>query len=236
MKKVVSLILLFLIMTLFSGCTNQNSIQPDTSHQSTSISKNSPSIISTKTNDKDDKANIQAPNYMKEIKDLSDEELLYKYINGLEICLVGKNELIFKNPDEIPSEALFMFFLYTLNNENSSKYEEYETQWFNKNDNLFHIPIKDIKAVLDLYFEHYSLVPTKIQGYSASEDSVCIATILGFGGDVWTRVTDKKFDQDKLTLVVDFYEDNNFQKVRERKEYVIRFYDTGYYLLSVKKE
>ncbi|MTV49943.1 hypothetical protein GJ688_13265 [Heliobacillus mobilis] len=175
----------------------------------------------------------QTPVFMKSIKNLTDKELLYNYINGLEIALVEKNELNFKNSDEIPSEALSMFFLYSLDH---SKYEEYERLWYSQKDNMFHIPIKDIRAQLDRYFEHYLLESTKIIGYSATENAVVLRTITGFGGDVWTKIKDKKFDQDKLTLLVDFYEDDSFKKVIYTKEYVIRFYETGYFLLSVTKK
>ena len=217
-------------MTLFSGCARNNlSTTPNTlSPENSKTSSSSP-----------EPADKQTPAFMHDIQKLCDEELLYEYINGLEICLIGENELIFKNPDEISSSTLHMFFLYILNNDfftgDDSQYKEYERQWLKK-DNKFHIPIKDITTVLDRYFEHYSLEPAKIYGYSPSENAVIERTITGFGGDVWTRVKDKKFEQEQLVLVVDFYEDNSFQEVSKTKEYVIRFYESGYYLLSVTKK
>jgi len=222
-KKSICIILL-LAITLLCGCTdkkNSTTIPDNLKHESTNVPDNSTQPVESSEN--------QVPAFMEEIKNLSDEELLYKYVNGLEIAL----ELIFEDPDEIPSDTLFMFFLYSLDTDNY--YEEYEKLWYNEKDNKFHIPIKDIETQLDRYFEHYSLDPTKIYGYSASENAVVINTITGFGGDVFTKVKDKKFDYDKLTLVVDFY-DSSFQNIIETKEYVFRFYETGYYLLSVTKK
>ena len=249
-KKSICIILLFAI-TLLCGCTdkmNSTTIPDNSKHESTDVSNTlefenieasdtskpgSTNVPGNSTQPVENSEN-QVPAFMEEIKNLSDEELLYNYINGLEVALIHENELIFEDPDEIPSETLCMFFLYSLDTDNY--YEEYEKLWYNEKDNMFHIPIKDIKTHLDRYFEHYSLDPTKIYGYSASENAVVINTITGFGGDVWTKVKDKEFDYDQLTLVVDFYEDSNFQKIIETKEYVFRFYETGYYLLSVTKK
>jgi len=224
-KKSICLILL-LAMALFSGCAENNpSTTPNISSQENSKSSGGSQAELTDN---------QTLVFMQDIQKLSDQELLDKYINGLDICLIGENELIFENPDEISSETLYMFYLYTLNNGDDSKYKEYERQWLKK-DNQFHIPIKDIKAVLDRYFEHYLLDPTKIHGYSTSEDAVVTPTISGFGGCRFTKVKDKEFDHDKLTLLVDFY-DESYQKVHYSKEYLIRFYETVYYLLSVIKK
>lgn len=224
-KKSICLMLL-LIMALFSGCAENLNTAPDTLSQENA---------KTPSGSQAEHTDNQAPVFMQDVQKLSDQELLDKYINGLDICLIGENELIFENPDEISSQTLYMFYLYTLNNGDDSKYKDYERQWLKK-DNKFHIPIKDIKAVLGRYFEHYLLDPTKIHGYSTSEDAVVTSTISGFGGCRFTKIKDKELDQDQLTLVVDFYGDERFQKVIETKEYVIRFYETGYYLLSVTKK
>lgn len=238
-KKSICIVLL-LAMTLLCGCTDgkKSAAIPDTSKledtEASDTSKSESTNVPGRSSQTVGNLESQVPAFMEKIKNLSDGELLYNYINGLEAALTRENELIFEDPDEIPSETLYMFFLYSL--DTSNNYEEYEKLWYNEKDNKFHIPIKDIKVHLDCYFEHYSLDPTKIYGYSATENAVLTNTITGFGGDVWTKVKDKKFDYDQLTLVVDFYEDGSFQKIIETKEYVFRFYETGYYLLAVTKK
>lgn len=98
---------------LFSGCST---VQDDDKQMNTSSNNTSA--------------------YIEKVKKMSDEEVLYNYINGLEVSLIKKSELTFSNSGEIPSQTLYMFFLYSLD---SNKYNTYEKNGLKRMGNFIYL-------------------------------------------------------------------------------------------------
>ncbi len=272
MKKLI-LAFIVLIGLCLSSCTakdNENDLEhsvdisePVTETPSSSPLSEAPSAtpVHTQTSEHDDRAAVsdtpspennnedEVVDLITRVKAMSDEELLYYFINGLEICLINKSELLFNNPDEIPSQTLYMFFLYSLNDTLFSEdYSVYEDKWL-KDDGLFHIPVDDITDQLSRFFESFNFDTSQLQeyvideynssevvsyGYDSEENAIITPSISGFGGDVYTKVLTKYFEGDILTLVVDFYNNYQLDKLIERKSYGLRFYNIGYYFMSIK--
>lgn len=213
MKKTVS-ILILVVMTLFlSACTEVLDNQPS------GLGENKPTL------------NNDVSLKMQEVAKMSDQDLLYRYVNSIELSF---KTLTFKDPNEIPSESLIKLFLYSLNTK--EKYAEYEKRWLSTEDGQFHIPIADINEQLDTILEHHNLIPSEIYGYNPKEDAVITATITGFGGEVWTKLQKKSIDGSTLILTVDIFTDDSFEEIMYTKDYTIRFDTEGYKYLSIDKK
>lgn len=162
---------------------------------------------------------------------LSDEELVSRLAEGLDICLIGDNELLFTDVKDIPSSTLYMLFVYlcntSSNKELQEKYESYSEQGF--------IPARDVTALLNQYFDNPNFVPEEANAnYDASKD-VFTGVYSGFGGGRFPKLISKNFLDDHLTLKVAFYDDR-YKVIYYTKTYKIRFTDNGYKYLSITKE
>ncbi|GMQ55708.1 hypothetical protein AN1V17_01000 [Vallitalea sediminicola] len=176
---------------------------------------------------------VNTPEYMKEIENMSDEDFLYNYIDGLDVCC----DLNFGDASEISSDDLFTFFLYSLFIDEAS-YEEYENKWFDKELSMFVIPEEDITSQLDRYFKDYDFNISKVDKmaakyYDESKKAIIISMIDGFGGARFTKIIDRSIDGNVVSVTVEFY-DENYKELFETKTYEIEFHDNGYYLLKIE--
>ncbi len=174
---------------------------------------------------------------------LSDEELVNNYCAGIDLALA--DNLLFSQAKDIPSETLYTFFCYiTSPSEGSVNIQE---QWYNKTDDKYHVPIADIEAVLDRYFDGYHFDPAQLIPYFAEASppqhdvyqpqtkEIVIGGLGGFGGERFPKLAAKEhLSDDTLKLTVDYYDDQ-YTEVFYTKAYTIRFTEEGYQYLSIQK-
>ncbi|GMQ62466.1 hypothetical protein [Vallitalea maricola] len=178
-------------------------------------------------------SDVNTPEYIKDIENMSDEDFLYNYINGLEVAC----NLNFGDASEISSDDLFTFFLYSLFIDEIS-YEEYNNKWFDNELNMFVIPEEDITSQLDRYFKGYDFDITKVEKlaakyYDESKNAILISIIDGFGGERFTKIIDRSMDGNVVSITVEFY-DEDYKELFETKTYEIEFHDNEYYLLKIE--
>ncbi|MDR1321379.1 MAG: hypothetical protein LBK56_08165 [Gracilibacteraceae bacterium] len=165
-------------------------------------------------------------------KSLSDNELMYKIASDLDLCLIGSNELLFTDPETIPSETLFMFFVYVFNQEVFEGIKD-PLMYFNEDVDKYSVPVRDIRQLLQGYFERFIFDLSQVEGYEQAEDSIFINTMSGFGGARFPKLESKLFDKDRLTMTVAYYDGPEYQKISYTKTYEVRFTSDGFMYLSI---
>lgn len=272
MKKLCSFLIVSLLVMMTCSCSNlkkpseenkQNETTDENMNNSSEESNQVDDIVesysetSTKT-ETDNNDSVECK-YMKLIKEMTDEEFLYHYVNDIPI-----GNFCFDNASEISSDDLFKFFLYSLFEDISNDYrqfediyfdeelnrhviqgdgygklldehyEEYKKKWFDEETDMFVIPVEDITTQLDKYFKNYSFDAEHDTSYDEEKDAIKISLITGFGGCIFTKLVDKEINGNIVTVTVDYYYDENYKEIYNTKTFEFEFYDTGYYLLSVK--
>jgi hypothetical protein len=163
---------------------------------------------------------------------LPDDELVLR-IAEIDLHLIGDNELLFSDPETIPTKTLFIFFLSAFNQEVYYGDREYK-EFFDESSDLFFIPVKDIKETLQRYFEKFSFDPKEISDYDPATDTIRASTMSGYGSRS-TKLESKSFDQDRLTMTVIRYADLEHQEIMYRKTYTVRFTADGFFYLSIAR-
>jgi hypothetical protein len=222
------------ILLLLQSCERRDSITPtDIPNESEQITA-APEITDN---------GLDSPIHKPDLADMSDEELL-SVINAFETCLTDENELVFNKPIEIPTDILYMFFLQSLGDVFSEDYEYYKSEWL-KDDGYFHIPVEDITEQLRHYFLEFNFNPASLEDYDPVENAVITASITGSGDSIDSRVVEKTYRDDILTVKVSFFVEPEkdtieytyktyYRELIKLKTYIFQVYESGYYLLSVK--
>ncbi|MEM5818241.1 MAG: hypothetical protein AAGU16_10310 [Desulfitobacterium hafniense] len=173
---------------------------------------------------------------------LSDEELANKYCSTIDLVL---KDLLFSQAKDIPTETLYTFFCYITGSGGYS--ENIQQQWYNQAEDNFHVPIADIEAVLDRYFDGCHFDPAQLIPYFAEASppqrdvyrpetkEIVVGGLGGFGGGRFPKLAAKEqLSDDTLKLTVDYYDDQ-YTEVFYTKAYTIRFTEEGYQYLSIQK-
>lgn len=163
----------------------------------------------------------------------SDDTLLNKYVTGVDLCLC--DQLLFTDAKDIPSKTLFAFFEYITS---SNEYpEDYQERWYNKNDNDYVVPVSDVTAIVDKYFDSVQFDARKLDSmYDSKTDQITVLSLSGFGGERFPRLIQKKrLDYNTLKLTVGFYDDS-YTEVQYIKVFTIRFDAQGYQYIKISKK
>jgi hypothetical protein len=170
------------------------------------------------------------PKMMEDALNLSVKDTQTKY-EGIDICI---GNLVFDDAKKVPSETLFTFFCYITSA--SGEYPDgYITKWYNKKTQKYNVPVSDIDAVLNKYFDGVKFDATKIHGYNAKTKAV-ESFIDGFGGGRFAKLVSRDIvSKDTLKIKVDFYDDQ-YKKVEFSKTYTIKYTDTTYKYQSIKED
>ncbi len=232
MRELLVCLVVTIIGTIITGCIENKpteSLQSEiSSTKSYEQSANSlPGQISS--SEQNNKGLVEAIN---KVKSMTDEEIMEKYATNLDICLIGDCELVFEDPLQINSDTLWLFFMYTLSLDENSNGGQ---QWYNSKDNLYHVPITDIKKVLDKYFVAYRFVPEELSNFDSGKNEIVQATLSGFGGSRYPQHVSREILSDKLTLKVKFF-DENYKQVFYMKTYTILIEPEGYKYLAIIRE
>jgi hypothetical protein len=97
-------------------------------------------------------------------------------------CNVGTGEFFgFASPEQISTDDLFRFAMMSGDTDESLARSK---AWYSEPDKLYFIPVKDVTAILDCYFEGYKFVPEELHRWVNrydKEKSQFETTALGFG-------------------------------------------------------
>lgn len=98
---------------------------------------------------------------------------------------------------------LYKFFCYIIQSVYPKEYpDDYELRWYNEKDRKFHVPVDDVKGVLDKYFEDYNFDPTKLEDYNPKTN--CIDYFVdGYGGARFPKFVKKEriaYDTLRITI------------------------------------
>jgi hypothetical protein len=165
---------------------------------------------------------------------LSDDELMYKIASDLDLCLIGSNELLFTDPETIPSKTLFMFFIYVFSQEVFEGIKD-PLMYFNEDIDKYSIPVRDIRQLLQGYFEKFIFDPSQVEGYDQAADAIHVNIMSGFGGARFPELESKTFNKDLLTMTVAYHDGPEYQKISYTKTYEIRFTSDGFMYLSIAR-
>lgn len=162
----------------------------------------------------------------------TDEQLIAKYIEGLDICLVGEAELLFTSAATIPSQTLYMFFVYaTLQDKLYTP-----NDWLSKTDGKYHIPASAVAATVAKYFNGAKLEPSSVHDYVASANEYVTTTFGGFGGGRFVQLRSKEaVSADTIKLTADFYTAADHKTIAYTKVYTIQVGSDGHKYLSIAK-
>lgn len=146
------------------------------------------------------------------------------------------HDFTFESSKNISSEMLFVFFSYVTGCEGERYPRNYSLKWYDEKDKKFHIPVSDIVAVLDTYFNGVNFDPTKINGYNEKTNTID-GIIDGFGGANYPKfIKEEVLSNNALRITVRYYTSDDYKSVRYTKEYTIRYTDGGYKYLSIIKK
>ncbi len=114
----------------------------------------------------------------KYLNSTSDEDLFNEFEKA---CYIGTNGTMgFAKVSDISSDDLYRFANMTVDLDTMNK-------WYHDADQKYHIPLSDITALLDKYFEKYTFVPNGIKyiSYYDEEKKELVATALGGDMGAW---------------------------------------------------
>lgn len=256
MKKLGALILTTFIAILLCSCNNGfnddeesnndqiviDNVKSVEEKNTSDISQNNDESVTDNKSDEKDTDDLSRQNnelnkleIIKKVEEMTDEEFLNRYINDLWI-------VDFDNESELSSDELFDFFLYSLwegldNEEIDDKWQYYSDKWCNNETGNFLINEEDITKQLNKYFKEYNFDISECDSYNPSTGKINIPIITGWGGCVFTKIRNKSIDYDinRVKLIVDYYQDQTYQKLKETKEYIFEFYNGGYFLIKCEK-
>lgn len=158
-----------------------------------------------------------------------DDFYLRRYITGLDIVMP---DLTFTDATKITAEDLFVFFRYIVDYERLFQYQD----WFNKNENRYHIPVSVIEPTLKKYLNIGPINVNTLEGYDIEKNEMVTLCFAGFGGDRFPKIYKKEYlGNDTVRLTVVFY-DNTYTQVNRTKIYSIQIDpadDTRYKYLSI---
>lgn len=161
---------------------------------------------------------------------LTDEQLIARYIEGLDIALVGNTELIFGDARIIPSQTLYMFFVHATYQDNLYSPDD----WLNKTDNKYHVPLDVVSTTIDKYFDGARFDPAEVDCYVPASKEFVTPVFGGFGGGRFIKLRQKEtLTADRIRLTADFYDGENFGNVVYTKIYTIQITAGGYKYLSI---
>jgi len=220
MKKLSLILTFILISALVAGCTVQIGGSVSASPPETAQISAVPSAKPSSTHSAEPSESL----YIAEVTAMADEEILYTYVNGLEI--VGSFD--FSETSELMTNQLYTLFLYSLNND----YMTYEKRWYDADTDMYIIPVDEITEQLGTVLKSFFFNAALLDIYDSDTDTVVAPFISGFGGEILSRVAERSTDGNVLRLTVDFYEDEDFNFLMETKQYEFEFYDGGYYILK----
>lgn len=234
MKKMNSLILIILITILLCSCNNKDINETKNLANSNEYIKNSI--------DKEDNKDLSQQNnepkkleIMDQIEEMTDEELLGKYV----YLFCYNINMTFDNTLELSSEDLFDYFLHSLwvgDGDDNEKWEIYADRWRDSTTGIFSISEEDIIDQLDRYFKEYKFNIKEIDSYNPLTDKIEIGLISGWGGASFEKLRDKIIDYEtnRIELIVDYYEDVDYQNIYLSKDYIFELYEDGFYLIKCK--
>lgn len=169
------------------------------------------------------------PKTMQKFLAMSDDKLTEK-LSDLDLCI---DDLVFTNSKNISSDILYSFFCYIVQSDDYS--QDYCKKWYNEKNDIYRIPLKDVVAVLNKYFDGVNFKPEKLSkeyGYNP-KTKMLVNHLEDFGGGRWPKLAKKeKLSNNTLRVTIKFY-DETYKKVEKQKVFTIRFYDTGYKYLSI---
>lgn len=161
----------------------------------------------------------------------SDTYYIDKYVYPIAVNLnTGPEECYFDDVRLLSPTKCFIAFASFVQTE-----ELYDEQDFwDEEQQVFVIPVKTIEDVLKTYLgDPLSDKLHALDNYDATTDTVKTEVFSGFGGVVFPRIVSKTKVDDRLTLVVDFY-DETYATRQWRDEYVIDEKADHYTLVSVR--
>lgn len=167
------------------------------------------------------------------LETITDQGFIDRYIQDLDIALVGENELLFEDSAQIPSRTLYMFFAYAVTHD--KLYDP--QQWVNKADGRYHIPLDTVTTTISRYFKTVNFDPADVPNYVSASKEFVTPVFAGFGGGRFVRLRDKAIlSKDTVRLTADFYDGEGFAKVVYSKVYTVQISGDGYKYLSITKE
>jgi beta-lactamase regulating signal transducer with metallopeptidase domain len=168
------------------------------------------------------------PKMMQKFLKMSDSEITNK-LSSLDLSVTS---LRFTDSRNISSETLFTFYNYITGNSTGEYPKDYILKWYSKKDKKFHVPVSDIKQVLNKYFDATNFNPEKIDGYN-KETGEIDRIIDGFGGGRCPKLTEKqKISNDTMIFTLANYDDK-YKILYYYISFTIRFSDTGYKYISI---
>ncbi|MBM7866902.1 hypothetical protein GTO89_04645 [Heliobacterium gestii] len=236
MKQTI-IILFFALMSIFtlSGCGTISTIESPNPNPIPTAKNDTQTPTTLPNNAVQSKARI-ASNLVNAI----DTPFVSRYIEALDICLSGNNELIFTKSEGIPSEQLYIFAIYAIDQEFFARHSPNESTssgdaFFDRKDRKYHIPVPTIHNVLDRYFEKTIFDPTKIDGYDPAKNEIVTKIFAGFGGARNIKVSKvEQISNDSIRITADFYNMDN-SMVIYRKIYTMKHTANGWKYISITK-
>ena len=147
---------------------------------------------------------------------------------SMDIALLGDDELIFEKSTDIPSKQLFAFAMYIINQEGIQR-ENWEAWQGN-------IPLDVIEQALSCYLGEVYFDPEEIENYDPQNQVFTGRMIGGFGGARNARIVSEDQAENVLTLVLDFCDMQDDNKVYYTKTYKIQINGESYQYLSIAKQ
>lgn len=168
---------------------------------------------------------------------ISDKELINKYIRFLDTTMFKENELLFTDAKHIPSETLYNFLLYIYEKDNLKDL----ILWDDKNNR--YIKLKDANFILNQYFDSPKFNPYKIASFDFKTNKFLL-TQNGDENKIGYLKTDEHIKLEKkeqispniIRLTAGFYRHKTCKKedLLYSKAYKIEINDNKYKYLSIK--
>jgi beta-lactamase regulating signal transducer with metallopeptidase domain len=173
-------------------------------------------------------ASETVPKMMQKVLKMPDSEITDK-LSDLDLCVT---DLRFTDSGNISSETLFTFYNYITGNIVGEYPKDYIMRWYSESDKKFHVPVSDIKQVLNKYFDNVNFAPEKIDGYNKKTGKID-RIIDGFGGVRFPKLTGKeKISSDTMKFTLANY-DEKYKILYYYVSFTVRFSDTGYKYISI---
>ncbi len=142
--------------------------------------------------------------------------------------------LTFSSVKDMSSRALFHFYIMAKGDPGIENY-------YKKEDQTYYVPLKDVIAILDQYFEGYVFDPNKVFSSPSYNKELDAITFKAYGlGSSYERKTEsvKAIDKDLVAIDSAFYEsirNSNVTNPVFRMRLTIKVTDTGYRYISFVK-
>ncbi len=167
---------------------------------------------------------------------LTNGSFVGRYIADLDLCLTGDAELVFNNAAEIPQRTLLNFFIFDVNEDDKNTSSPKKKEYYNKDDEKYHIPVSDIEAVIARYFEGAVFDPFELDEFDEERNMIVLSDFPESKGENAVALTEKKkLSDDTMELTVKFYANEDAASYKYTKVFVIKMDEYQVIYQSINK-